>query len=179
MIVANKANSLDVDKIDYLRRDTLNIGGQQPVGFDYMNIITNSRIIDNQICYDYKVYKDIYQLFKTRARLFEDVYIHPMKEAFDIMIVEALLSADIEFKFMEMIKDPEAYVDLTDTILTKIEASKNDDLETSKNIIRRIKSMDLYELVAEQIFTRESLKDQVTSCTLLTIQISVEKILQN
>ena len=75
------------------------------------------------------------------------------------MIVEALLSADIEFKFMEMIKDPEAYVDLTDTILTKIEASKNDDLETSKNIIRRIKSMDLYELVAEQIFTRESLKD--------------------
>ena len=45
-IVANKTNSLDVDKFDYLQRDSKNIG-VKTVGFDYQRLINNSRVINN------------------------------------------------------------------------------------------------------------------------------------
>jgi len=57
-IVANKTNSLDVDKFDYLQRDSKFLG-IKTVGFDYNRIIRNSRVINNQVCYNQKVYQDL------------------------------------------------------------------------------------------------------------------------
>lgn len=53
-IVANKRNSVDVDKFDYLLRDAHHIGYKDQ-NFDYKKIMKNSLVIDNQICYNSKV----------------------------------------------------------------------------------------------------------------------------
>lgn len=65
-IVANKKNSLDVDKLDYLRRDSefLNIiGGCK---FDHERIIKGCRIINNNLCYNQKLYNDLTQVYMSR-----------------------------------------------------------------------------------------------------------------
>ena len=48
-IVSNKLNGLDIDKFDYLARDThfLNL----KYGFDFSRFINDIYIIDNNICY--------------------------------------------------------------------------------------------------------------------------------
>ena len=45
-IVANKTNSLDVDKLDYLQRDAKNMG-IKTVFFDQSRVISNSRLINS------------------------------------------------------------------------------------------------------------------------------------
>ncbi len=53
-IVANKKNSIDVDKFDYICRDTYHIGLQSS-GVDYDRIFNTAKIIDNNLCFSMKV----------------------------------------------------------------------------------------------------------------------------
>lgn len=49
-IINNKRNSIDVDKWDYIRRDTQMMGlslGQ----FDYSILLNDARVIDDEIVY--------------------------------------------------------------------------------------------------------------------------------
>lgn len=53
-IVANKKNSIDVDKFDYIRRDSYHIG-LQSANVDYQRIFNSAKIIDNNLCFNIKV----------------------------------------------------------------------------------------------------------------------------
>ena len=61
-IVNNKRNSVDVDKFDYILRDTksmkLNFGQ-----FDSTMLLKSARVVDNQICYPEKHAYEIIRLF--------------------------------------------------------------------------------------------------------------------
>jgi HD superfamily phosphohydrolase len=54
-IISNPLNSIDVDKIDYLTRDTKATGLKY--GFNYIRIIKDARVINNKICYSKNVVK--------------------------------------------------------------------------------------------------------------------------
>jgi HD superfamily phosphohydrolase len=97
-IVANKRNSLDVDKLDYLQRDSKHLG-LTVAGFDWQRIMQNSRVIDNQICYNWKIESELRQVFQTRYQLFKDAYSHRVCRAIDLMIVDVLLEANPVYKF--------------------------------------------------------------------------------
>jgi HD superfamily phosphohydrolase len=105
--------------------------GLNNVGFDYKRLIYNARVVDNSVCYNQKIYLDIAQVFKTRYLLFKDCYTHRVCRAIDHMVVDALLEADPVFKFTEVIFDPNRYVNMTDSLLTHIELSKNPFLKKS------------------------------------------------
>jgi HD superfamily phosphohydrolase len=53
-IVANKKNSIDVDKFDYLCRDAYHIGLQSSQ-VDYERIFSSVKITENNLCFNIKV----------------------------------------------------------------------------------------------------------------------------
>ena len=75
-IVANLVNGIDVDKFDYLCRDTYNIGLEYT--YDYSRIIRQARVIDDMICYPHKIARDLYLMFYTRYKLHREIYNHPV-----------------------------------------------------------------------------------------------------
>lgn len=73
-IVCNKRCGIDVDKMDYLRRDSYHCGMPE---FQSEFIIRNSQIDkDNNICFKSKIKSDISDLFAARHRMFKTVYQH-------------------------------------------------------------------------------------------------------
>lgn len=72
-IVANGRNSIDVDKFDYLQRDAYFCG--RKVSCDFDRIIQFSKVIDDEICYKYTEYMNLYELFHSRATMHRSVYV--------------------------------------------------------------------------------------------------------
>ena len=70
-----------------------------------------------------------------------------MCKAIDYMIVDALLLANPYFKFQEKIFNPRDYTNLTDSVLTHIEFSKNPSLKASKDILLRLRKRDIYRFI--------------------------------
>lgn len=66
-IVANKQNGIDVDKFDYMARDTHQIGDK--CNLSALRLIRSSRVIADQICYSDKDITNVFLLFQERWSL--------------------------------------------------------------------------------------------------------------
>lgn len=53
-IVANKKNSIDVDKFDYICRDSYHTGSKN-ISVDYDRIFNTARLINGNLCFNNKV----------------------------------------------------------------------------------------------------------------------------
>jgi HD superfamily phosphohydrolase len=73
-IVANKRNSIDVDKFDYIQRDCYNLN--HPSSYDCSRLMNFNRVINNRICFEEKEVYTVYELFHTRYSLFKQIYTH-------------------------------------------------------------------------------------------------------
>lgn len=73
-IVANRRNSVDVDKFDYIERDAHNLGLRS--SYDAKRLLVYSRVVDNEICYHHKEVYNLYEMFHTRYSLFKRIYTH-------------------------------------------------------------------------------------------------------
>lgn len=74
-IISNSTNGIDVDKFDYLSRDTqkTNVGYN---AFNHDRVMRGARVINNQICYPEKEINEIKKLFDSRYNLYKDCYNH-------------------------------------------------------------------------------------------------------
>ena len=118
-IVANVRTQIDVDKIDYIQRDSFHLGLQ--TGGEFKRLITQCRVIDDTICFPTKMQYDIYALFAARYRLHKQVYHHHAVVAYEFIITEILE------KIME--KKPD-FLDLTDSVVTcRLHSEYKDALE--------------------------------------------------
>lgn len=165
-IVANKRNSFDVDKFDYINRDSYYIGFKD--SFNYDRAFQQARVINDQICYHKKEVFNIWELYQKRFSLFKRVYSHHTAEAIQLMIVDALVSCDSIMNFSKSIDSVEDYISFNDSVLSEISRSKNPGLKEAQDILKRIKYRDLYKLVYETIITiddfcMEDLKKNVAS----------------
>jgi HD superfamily phosphohydrolase len=140
-IVANQVNHLDVDKMEYIKRDA-RACGLSSGGFDTdtMRIINAARVIDGHICYHKKVYEDIYNLFQTRYRLHTTVYRHPAVVAIYHMVADAMRVSGIPFE--ESIQCINDFCKYDDGILDTLRYQNNE----SGSIIRRIDERKLYKV---------------------------------
>ncbi|KAI0285127.1 hypothetical protein BGY98DRAFT_947337 [Russula aff. rugulosa BPL654] len=162
-IVANKRNGIDVDKFDYIARDTRAIGDNQNLSLT--RLISSARVIEDQICYDSKDANQIYELCYTRFSLHKRIYNHKTAKAIEHMIVDAMLAAEPYLKIASYINDPKKYLGLTDDIKTEIQRSQAPELLEAQKILERIQNRDLYRCVDYKVFDwehRELLEENVT-----------------
>ena len=144
--MANGKNSIDVDKFDYIARDTQSCGLKS--SFDHARLMCHSRVIDNEICFHAKEALNAYNLFNTRYTLFKQVYTHRAGKSVEYMVTDALVEADIAWnrKLSKSALDPELYIGLTDGVLRSIGFAPNEDghLGKAKAIVKRIRKRNLY-----------------------------------
>ncbi|RDX44748.1 HD-domain/PDEase-like protein [Lentinus brumalis] len=157
-IVANKTNGLDVDKFDYIARDSHAI--DQKSNLSLTRLIYSSRVIDNEICYDIKDANQIFELCHTRMSLHKRIYTHKTAKAVEYMIVDALTLAEPVMNIARRLENPKKYLHLTDHIQTEIEASEDPRLADAQAILHRIRVRDLYKCVDYKVFEWE-LKKQI------------------
>ncbi|KAJ7683566.1 hypothetical protein B0H17DRAFT_1205073 [Mycena rosella] len=144
-IVANKRNGLDVDKFDYIARDSYMTG--EPSKISLTRLINSARVIDDEICYDIKDVSQLHEIFYTRFRLHNMIYSHKTAKAIEYMIVDALILAEPFMKIADRIEIPDEFLHLTDCIMRQIEATRDPDLAPARAIFRRIRVRDLYKFV--------------------------------
>lgn len=155
-IVSNSRNSIDVDKFDYLARDCHNLGIKY--SHDSDRLIKFSRVIGEEICFNSKEVYNIYEMFHTRYSMHKQVYSHKVSFAIELMITDCLGLADPYLKIFDCINDPSQYMLLTDSILNRIESSKDRNLIPSQTILKRLRKRDLYKIADEVLIPEEKAK---------------------
>jgi HD superfamily phosphohydrolase len=148
-IVSNSRCSVDVDKFDYLLRDSANSG--VPNAFNPRRLMRNCRVIDNEVCFDEKDFYTLYTLFQQRYSMFKQVYSHRVGKAIELMVCDILLEAEPVFHFTEKLHDAASYLSLTDSILRFIAYSDDPRLAKARDLCQRLFSRDLYPMAAERI----------------------------
>ncbi|XP_065817364.1 deoxynucleoside triphosphate triphosphohydrolase SAMHD1 [Labrus bergylta] len=167
-IVSNKKNGVDVDKFDYLARDSLYLGIMN--NFDFRRFLQFARVCEVEdkdckegkrktICTRDKEEDHMYHLFYTRHRLHKRACQHRVSQIIQEMIAEAFLKADdhteIEgsggsmFTLSTANEDMEAYTKLTDNVFEEILNSSDPNLKESRQILQNIISRKIYKFVGE------------------------------
>ncbi|CAE6390851.1 unnamed protein product [Rhizoctonia solani] len=152
-IVANNRNGIDVDKFDYIQRDTHAVGNK--MNDVTSRLIRSARVINNEICYADKDWYMVSQLFESRFSLHKMIYNHKSCKAIELMIVDALILADPFMHLSNKIHSAEEYLYLDDSVLLEIERSKAPELEKSREIVQRIRTRQLYKQVDMYMFAVE------------------------
>ena len=144
-IVSNSVNSIDVDKFDYLTRDSKMIGIN--ISFNYSRLVENCMVINNIICYSKKVDTDVINLFMMRHYLHKKVYTHKGVISSLFLINNLLKYMDNYLKFVDNINDLDKFIILTDDYILNIAkyfASSDKDLQ---KLLFKIDSHSLYPML--------------------------------
>ena len=105
-IVSNSRNGIDVDKFDYLSRDSQKMNVQHCC-FNRDIVMRGARVVDDQICYPEKHEFELKKLFDSRYNLHNDCYWHKTTQALDLLIVDILNETDgVLYNYLEVIQDP-------------------------------------------------------------------------
>ena len=117
-IVSNSLNSIDVDKFDYLTRDSkmLNIN----ISFDFIRLVDNAIILNNRICYPKKVDYDIINMFQTRHYLHKKVYSHKIVISSLLIIIELLDAFDKITNFTKSVDNLDDFIKYTDDYILNV-----------------------------------------------------------
>lgn len=155
-IVANGRNGIDVDKFDYIVRDSRACG--LGCSFQIERLMDSMRVMGDEICYRDKDYLTIYKLFSSRADLHRTVYTHAKVKAIEMMFVESLIKADDYLQISSKIHDPAEFWKIDDSILKTIEISHDQELKEARDLILRIRRRDLYQFCNEFSVPKDKLE---------------------
>jgi HD superfamily phosphohydrolase len=115
-IVSNKSNGLDIDRCDYIQRDTFNCGVRGV--FDVDRLIKNVVIREVEgklcMCWPQKDLEGIIEIFHTRDSLHRRVYQHRTNVGIESMYRDAILSA---VPCIQIRNDAGAWLDFKDAQL--------------------------------------------------------------
>uniref|UniRef100_A0A3Q3G196 HD domain-containing protein n=1 Tax=Labrus bergylta TaxID=56723 RepID=A0A3Q3G196_9LABR len=187
-IVSNKKNGVDVDKFDYLARDSSYLGIKN--NFDFRRFLQFARVceVEDKDCKEGKrktiCTRDkedhMYHLFYTRHCLHKRACQHRVSQIIQEMIAEAFLKADdhiqIEgsggrmFTLSTAFKNMEAYTKLTDNVFEEILKSSCSELEKAREILQNIISRKSYKFVGETK-PKDPIQDWEVSLCVLVIEM--------
>ncbi|KAG2487912.1 hypothetical protein HYH03_013492 [Edaphochlamys debaryana] len=154
-IVANKRNGVDVDKMDYLKRDAQACGVAHGCNVERLLQKYSTKVLEDELCYDYSEYLTVLKLFRTREDLYREVYTLHTCKAIELMAVDALAAAEPLLGIAERVREPQTFISLDDTILTKLQHYRTDHrgklddaqdkaLRAAEAILHRLEGRQLY-----------------------------------
>lgn len=112
-IVANKFNGVDVDKFDYLVRDSKGIG--KPIAFNPTMLLREFIIDqDGNIAYPKHCSNDIFNMFHSRYMLHKENYTHKTVKLFELMLRDIFVKVDTIFEISSSIESIDAFCVFTD-----------------------------------------------------------------
>ncbi|GAX78473.1 hypothetical protein CEUSTIGMA_g5912.t1 [Chlamydomonas eustigma] len=156
-IVANHHNSIDVDKFDYLKRDSMLCGIK--IGFDAKRAMIFSKVIGNEICFKSSEYMPLLELFRSRERMHRQVYTHKKTKIIEFMVSDAMFEANARFRFDEKIRSAKTFLSLDDSIMNRIQFFHEfhdretlDDreqrgMDSAQAILKRLHDRDMYQFI--------------------------------
>lgn len=157
-VISNKRNGIDVDRLDYFLRDSLCCFGKPTVDVRAQRLFQTARILRDPasnewiVAFEEKMAIAIRELFSLRAKLHKQVYQHHVTKAVGHMIADAFRLAVPHFRIgglslPECVASPEHFLGLGDWIFEAIEHDPNPNLLAAKQVIKRLRSRDLYKLI--------------------------------
>jgi deoxynucleoside triphosphate triphosphohydrolase SAMHD1 len=93
-IISNSKNGFDVDKLDYILRDSYYLNEQGP--FNLNSIISQCKILDQKLCFPEKVSYEVYKVYRARYDLHKSYYGHKTVISIEFLILEI-------FKYLDKI----------------------------------------------------------------------------
>ncbi|NIM45124.1 MAG: HD domain-containing protein [Nitrososphaeria archaeon] len=159
-------SAVDVDKMDFIVRDTYHTGAEY--GFiDTNRLIYTIDILDGNLAVDVTSLAALESLMIARVESFKTIYFHRATRAAQVMLVAAMEAAREELGLIDF-KSPDEYLDLNDytlwTWLKQCEASK----PIIKNLERRRLLKCVYDRtlhirndLAAKIFSSETTRKQI------------------
>ena len=160
-IIANKISSIDVDKIDYIQRDSYHIGFG--LSEKYERLITMCRVVNFEgnrtLAWPEKLQDEILSLFETRYRLHKKVYNHHTVKAGEYIITEILdnMLENVDLHFSKL-NDAMILFPVNEKVIALKE--KIDKRELPKMIGERVLS---YNEVTEEVKQFEQKLDNVVA----------------
>ncbi|XP_031263160.1 deoxynucleoside triphosphate triphosphohydrolase SAMHD1 homolog isoform X2 [Pistacia vera] len=142
-IVANGRNGIDVDKFDYIVRDSRACG--LGCNFQFERLMETMRVMGDEICYRAKDYLTVHKLFATRADLHRTVYTHAKVKAVELMLVDALSEANQYLDISSSIQQPSEFWKLDDSIVKTILTDPRQELKKARDLILRIRRREIYQ----------------------------------
>ena len=161
LIIANKISSIDVDKIDYIQRDSYHIGFG--LSEKYERLITMCRVVNFEgnrtLAWPEKLQDEILSLFETRYRLHKKVYNHHTVKAGEYIITEILdnMLENVDLHFSKL-NDAMILFPVNEKVIALKE--KIDKRELPKMIGERVLS---YNEVTEEVKQFEQKLDNVVA----------------
>ena len=147
-IIANKSCQIDVDKIDYILRDSFHLG--IPHSGEFKKLLEDVRLNRTpnnniELVWDSRLQFDIYSLFATRYRLHKKVYTHHTVKGFEYIIIDImkkLYRHCLKTKGRPLSEQP-------DSIVTQF-CYNNPENPLAKNLITRNHSKLVGELIIKE-----------------------------
>lgn len=154
-ILSNKRTGIDVDKFDYLKRDSHYTGVKTTFEpsrlfkFYYIDRVKKGDKIGYRLEYQPKANELIEVMWQSRTDLHRRVYQHRVVKCVDLMILEIILACkDYEIvegvKLKDAHKHMDVYCKITDSYIKAIA----EQVPKAKLILDRIKCRDLWKTVA-------------------------------
>ena len=142
-IISNNRNGIDVDKFDYLKRDTFYLG--LSFSLDCSRIIKSVRVIEGKLCYLDKSYYHILEMFEIRNKLHKQVYKHKTVIGIELSIIENLKNNLKNVR--NLLNNPSEFCKLNDyNLISQNRKLSNMILETSDEedlVDKKYKKLDL------------------------------------
>ncbi|WGS63923.1 HD domain-containing protein [Marinitoga aeolica] len=200
---------LGADRLDFVLRDSYYAGTRDFGTGDLDRIIRNASIKTvngkEKLCYNIKIIDNIYTVLFARFMMYKNVYFHKTSRAADQMIQEILRLADDILDLKERVRNLDKFNSLTDQrIINEIEIvyeqlyekkdnelfnispelmQKADKVARAHELVKRLKSRDLWKLLIEIPFSTTGLDPSVISVSvaenvLKQLKENIEKVMK-
>ncbi|BES96759.1 SAM domain and HD [Nesidiocoris tenuis] len=167
-IIANERNGIDVDKFEYIMRDSQQFGVK--MNLEVPRIINHIGVVEKEgkkyIGFRDKISDCLFEIFETRAKLHKNCYQHRTCKAVEMMLLDALCAADKHFriswiepvvgdphgeirscKMSECHQNTNAFLKADDTIFCALLNSTSPELLKARRILESMLKRDIYALV--------------------------------